>query len=415
MRTLLQTHQRWMQLLLGVIAMIAVSNLQYGWTLFVGPLDSAHHWGRAAIQVAFTIFIWVQTLSTPGDGHLIDRLGPKPMLFLSGLLVALSWVTNSYADSIAMLYAGAVFGGLGVGIATTVAYGNVMKWFSTQRGLAVGLTAAGFGMGGIFTIGYLADVITTSGYQHAFLLFGLLQGGVLLAVAPFLKAPSFAPPSAKGSVPAPGGKDYAPKEIVRTPVFWVMYCMFIMVGAGGLMATAQLAPIATDYRVAGVGVTLFGFTYPALVFALKLNQLMNGFSRLFFGRLSDWLGREWTMFVAFAAEGTGVFLLALFAHNPLWFVLLSGVLFFAWGEIYSLFPALCADLFGRRFASSNYGWLYTAKGVAAAGVPLGSVLMAYTGGWSAVLYIAGSLDILAACMAVLILLPLRKKHLAAPF
>lgn len=179
------------------------------------------------------------------------------------------------------------------------------------------------------------------------------------------------------------------------------------------MATAQLAPIANDYHVAGIGVTLFGLTYPALVFALKLNQIMNGFSRLVFGRLSDWFGREWTMSIAFMAEGTGVFALAFFAHDPLLFVLLSGLTFFAWGEIYSLFPALSADLFGRRFASSNYGWLYTAKGVAAAGVPLGSLLMAYTGSWTPVLIVAGTLDVFAAGMAVLILLPLRRLHLAA--
>lgn len=401
--------QRWVQLALGIVIMAAVSNLQYGWTLFVGPLDATHHWGRVAIQVAFSIFVWVQTLSTPAEGHLIDRFGPRPIMFLSALLVALSWVVDAHANTLGMLYAGAVFGGLGVGIATTVAYGNVMKWFSARRGLAVGLTAAGFGMGGILTIGYLADTIQTSGYQHAFLLFGVLQGLVLLLVAPFLKAPAVIAPAE----PIRSARDYHPFETVRTPVFWVMYFMFVMVGAGGLMATAQLAPIANDYHVAGIGVTLFGLTYPALVFALKLNQIMNGFSRLVFGRLSDWLGREWTMSIAFMAEGTGVFALAFFAHDPLLFVLLSGLTFFAWGEIYSLFPALSADLFGRRFASSNYGWLYTAKGVAAAGVPLGSLLMAYTGSWTPVLIVAGTLDVFAAGMAVLILLPLRRLHLAA--
>src|SRR5213075_2727356 len=193
-------------------------------------------------------------------------------------------------------------------------------------------------------------------------------------------------------------RDYTPAEALKTPVFWVMYFMFVAVGAGGLMAIAQLAPIAKDFKVDNIPVSLLGLTLPALTFALSIDRVLNGFCRPFFGWVSDNIGRENTMFIAFLVEGIGIYALLSFASNPIAFVVLSGLVFFAWREISSLFPATCTDIYGKKFATTNYGMLYTAKGTAALLVPLGNVLMSATGNWTAVFIIAAALNIIAAIM-----------------
>jgi MFS transporter, OFA family, oxalate/formate antiporter len=317
-------------------------------------------------------------------------------------------VINSMADSLFLLYVGAAIGGVGAGVIYGASVGNALKWFPDRRGLAAGLTAAGFGAGSAMTVIPIANMIHSSGYQAAFLWFGLGQGAVVMLVALFLRAPQ------AGEVPAPASpavqqtrRDYGPSEAIRTPVFWVMYVMFVMVGAGGLMAIAQLAPIANDYKIAGVPVSILGLTLPALTFALTIDRVLNGVCRPFFGWVSDQIGRENTMFLAFFVEGIGIYSLLYFANNPVLFVILSGLVFFAWGEIYSLFPATCTDIYGRKFATTNYGMLYTAKGTASLLVPLSSVLTAATGSWHAVFYVAATLNIIAAIMALFVLKPMR--------
>jgi MFS transporter, OFA family, oxalate/formate antiporter len=404
---------RWNQLIFGIICMVMIANLQYGWTLFVGPIDQKYHWGRAAIQVAFTIFVLTETWLVPVEGYLIDKFGPRVMICGSGVLVAIAWVINSVADSLFLLYVGAAVGGIGAGVIYGGSVGNALKWFPDRRGLAAGLTAAGFGAGSALTVIPIAGMIQSSGYESAFLWFGLGQGIVVVIVALFLRAPQ------AGEVAAPAApavqqtrRDYGPAEVIRTPPFWVMYAMFVMVGAGGLMAVAQLAPIATDYKIAGIPVSLLGLTLPALTFALTIDRVLNGICRPFFGWVSDQIGRENTMFIAFLAEGVGIYALLYFADNPVLFVILSGVVFFAWGEIYSLFPATCTDLYGRKFATTNYGMLYTAKGTAALLVPLANVLTTATGSWHAVFYVAAILNIVAALMALIVLKPMRIKIMA---
>ena len=207
-------------------------------------------------------------------------------------------------------------------------------------------------------------------------------------------------------------RDYRPAEVLATPVFWVMYAMFVMVGAGGLMAVAQLGPIATDFKVARIPVSILGLTLPALTFALTIDRVLNGICRPFFGWVSDHIGRENTMFGAFLVEGIGIYALLLFAGNPTLFVILSGLVFFAWGEIYSLFPATCTDIYGRKFATTNYGMLYTAKGTASLLVPLANVLTNATGSWHAVFYVAAILNIIAAVMALAVLKPMRVRAIA---
>src|SRR5262245_15803972 len=405
---------RWGQLVFGIICMVMIANLQYGWTLFVGPINEKYQWGRAAIQVAFTLFVLTETWLVPIEGYLIDKFGPRIMISASGVLVAIAWVLNSVADSLFFLYVGAAIGGIGAGVIYGGSVGNALTWFPDRRGLAAGLTAAGFGAGSALTVIPIANMIQSQGYEAAFLWFGLGQGLVVMLVALLLRAPE------PGEVAVPSAPavqqtrhDYSPGEVLRTPLFWVMYAMFVMVGSGGLMAVAQLAPIATDFNVGKVPVSLLGLTLPALTFALTIDRVLNGVCRPFFGWVSDHIGRENTMFGAFLVEGIGIYALLLFASNPVMFVILSGLVFFAWGEIYSLFPATCTDIYGRKFATTNYGMLYTAKGTAALLVPLANVLTAATGSWHAVFNVAAILNIVAGVMALLVLKPLRIRTMAA--
>jgi OFA family oxalate/formate antiporter-like MFS transporter len=256
-------------------------------------------------------------------------------------------------------------------------------------------------------------MIQSSGYEAAFLWFGLGQGTVVVLVALLLRAPQ------PGEVPVPAApvvqqtrRDYGPMEVLSSMPFWVMYVMFVMVGTGGLMATAQLAPIAKDFKIDTIPVSILGLTLPALQFALSIDRVLNGITRPFFGWVSDQIGRENTMFIAFMLEGIGIYTLLHFATDPLLFVILSGLVFFAWGEIYSLFPATCTDIYGRKYATTNYGLLYTAKGTAALLVPLGNVLTTWTGSWTAVFVIAAILNIIAAVMALVVLRPIRQRAMA---
>ena len=273
---------RWLQLLIGIVCMVMIANLQYGWTLFVGPIGQKHGWDRASIQVAFTIFVLTETWLVPIEGWFVDRYGPKIVVVIGGVLVGISWMLNAYVGSLAMLYVSAAIGGIGAGAVYGTCVGNALKWFPDRRGLAAGLTAAGFGAGSALTIIPIQAMIRSSGYEATFFWFGLGQGLVVFVLGWLLRAPL------TGEVPASthvqqSARSYTPVEMLRTPIFWVMYLMFVLVGAGGLMATAQLAPIANDFKVAGVPLTLIGITLPALTFALSIDRVLNGITRPFFG------------------------------------------------------------------------------------------------------------------------------------
>src|SRR6202140_3591409 len=400
----------WIQLIIGVICMVMIANLQYGWTLFVNPMDTKYHWGRASIQVAFTIFVVLETWLVPVEGYLVDRFGPRWITVIGGALCGIAWSINSVADSLPMLYFAAALGGIGAGGVYGTCIGNALRWFPGKRGLAAGLTAAGFGAGSALTIVPIANMIKVSGYQHTFLTFGLIQGIVVVVFGFLILVPPASLMMAASKL-APGASrlQAKPMEMVKTPVFWVMYAMFVMMATGGLMAVAQLAPIAKDFKVADVPVSLIGLTLPALTFALTIDRILNGLCGPFFGWVSDQIGREPTMFVAFLLEGVGIIALANFGTDPMSFVLLSGLVFFAWGEIYSLFPATVTDTFGATYATTNTGLMYTAKGTASLLVPLTSV-MAAKGNWHPVFMAAAALNILAALMAILILKPMRSSY-----
>jgi MFS transporter, OFA family, oxalate/formate antiporter len=401
---------RWWQLLIGIICMSMIANLQYGWTLFVNPINDKFQWGKAAIQVAFTIFVLTETWLVPIEGYLVDKFGPRPVTVVGGILVGISWAMNSVADSLMMFYISAAIGGTGAGAVYGTCVGNALKWFPDRRGLAAGLTAMGFGAGSAMTVIPIASMIKASGYQQTFLYFGVAQGLVVFVLAWFLRQPdaAFKIAHKPGITATAARRDYAPLEMLLTPTFWVMYLMFVMMAAGGLMATAQLGPIAKDFKIAEIPVSLIGITLPALTFALSIDRVLNGVTRPFFGWVSDRIGRENTMFIAFFLEGIGILMLSKFGHDPVYFVILTGVVFFAWGEIYSLFPATCGDTYGSRYAAGNAGLLYTAKGTASLLVPLTSVLAA-SGGWHTVFWAAAILNLVAAFMALLVLKPMRAR------
>ena len=412
---------RWIQLFLGIICMTMIANLQYGWTLFVNPIADKFGWTRAAIQVAFSIFVLTETWLVPIEGYLVDRFGPRPVVLVGGLLCGIGWVMNSFADSLTLLYIAAAISGVGAGAVYGTCVGNALKWFPDRRGLAAGLTAAGFGAGSALTIIPIQAIIKSMGYQTAFLYFGVAQGLIVMMVALALTDPrhvvsqalvKMAQARSPNSRTPQTGRDYRPLEIVRQPVFWVMYVMFVLVAAGGLMAVAQLAPIAKDFKISDIPVSILGLTLPALTFALTIDRVLNGITRPFFGWVSDHIGRELTMLIAFSLEGIGIMCLYQFGQDPVAFVILSGLVFFAWGEIYSLFPSTNADTFGSKFAAANAGMLYTAKGTASLLVPLSSVLAAATGNWHAVFVVAASMNIVAALLAWFVLRPMRREVIA---
>jgi len=311
-------------------------------------------------------------------------------------------------------------GGIGAGAVYGTCVGHALKWFADRRGLAAGLTAAGFGAGSALTIIPISTMIKTSGYEAAFLYFGIGQGLIVVLLSFVLldrrrKAIAVPQEQAKRFVAQSRqtAANYRPSEVLKEPVFWVMYVMFVLMGAGGLMATAQLAPIAKDFNIADIPVSLIGITLPALTFALSIDRVLNGITRPFFGWVSDHLGRENTMFIAFGLEAVGIVFLGIYGRDPVTFVILTGLVFFAWGEIYSLFPSTCTDTFGTKFATANAGALYTAKGTASLLVPLGSVLAAKTGSWALVFWIAAGMNAVAAVMALAVLKPLRNGLLTA--
>lgn len=406
---------KWRQLAFGILCMAMIANLQYGWTLFVDPIDARFHWGRAAIQLAFTIFVATETWLVPVEAWFVDRYGPRIVVCFGGVMIALSWLINAQATSLWMLYAAAVIGGIGAGSVYGTCVGNALKWFPDRRGLAAGATAAGFGAGAAVTVVPIANMIASSGYQDAFLFFGLGQGAVVVVVLSlFLRKPTGTVPVRRKSLRLPQTTvDRTPHEVVRTPVFWVMYVIFVMVASGGLMAAAQIAPIAHDFRVADVPVSLFGLQMAALTFAISLDRIFDGFGRPFFGYISDTIGRETTMIIAFSIAAAAIVVLLNYGAHPLVFVFATAIYFGVFGEIYSLFPATCGDTFGSTYATTNAGLLYTAKGTAAFLVPVASMISAAYG-WSAVFAIIITFNVVAAGLALFVLKPMRTRYLAEP-
>jgi OFA family oxalate/formate antiporter-like MFS transporter len=405
---------RWVQAGLGIVCMFMIANLQFGWTVFVDPLHKNMGWSLAAIQLSFTIFVLVETWLVPFEAALVDRFGPRVMVVGGGILAALGWVVNGTIHTLPGLYAGGAIAGIGAGMIYGTCVPNAVKWFSRHRGLAAGLTVAGFGAGAALTVTPLVMMIERSGPFHTFTFFGIMQGAVIVICGLFLVSPPRQATAAmlRESRCLQGPGDSPLSQTLRSPVFWVMYVMFTLVAAGGLMAVAQLAPIAKSFKIADTPVQVAFWTAPALLLTLQLNNIVGGISRPLLGWISDNVGREKTLCVAFIVEGIGVWAFSKFGHTPVSFIALAALVFFAWGEVYSIFPSLVRDHFGQRYAATNYGVMYTAKGIGSLLVPISGIITAMTGSWTAALYLSAALNIIAAILAIAVLWPLRLREVA---
>jgi MFS transporter, OFA family, oxalate/formate antiporter len=405
--------QRWLQLTIGVVAMMAISSPQYVWTLFVKPLQTSLNASLAAIQVTFSILIVVQTWLSPLQGFAIERFGVRTLFSAGALLVGASWVLGAYATSTMGLYLTyGLLGGLGTGIVYIGIIGLMVQWFPDRRGFAVGMVAAGYGFGAILFTFPVDSAIKASGYQTTLVNFGLVFGALVLVTAQLLRKPSAGMIPAKALIPTAvvqTKRQFSPSEMLRTPIFWLMFVMMTLMSTGGLMVTSQMSAFAREFGVAEV--IVFGLA--ALPLALTIDRFANGLTRPFFGWVSDRIGRENTMAVAFLLEAAAVFSLLAFKHDATAFVLLSGLVFFGWGEIFSLFPSTLTDTFGAEHATTNYGFLYMSQGIGSVlGGPIAALLHDSFGNWVPVFYIVIALDIVTAIAAILLLKPMRRSWLA---
>ena len=388
-------NNRWFQLGASLIAMIMIANLQYAWTLFVGPMRETTGWALSDVQMAFALFILFQTWIQPLDGWLIDRLGPRWFISAAGILCGVGWAGMGYATSLPMLYTLYCLAGTGAAFVYSGSIGSALKWFKDRRGLASGIMAAGFGGGTALFIPIISSLIADRGYQYTFVATGVFQGLMILGVAQFLRHPhatADAPKAAAAGAVQVGTRHFTTFEMLRTPHFYAMYAAFLMMATGGLLVTANAAPISRAW----------GYSAAVLTLAATLSPLANGASRIFWGWASDRLGRENTMIIAFVLQAISLFLvIALGQFSAAWFVVTLVLVYFTWGEIYSLFPSTSADYFGTRYATSNYAVLYTAKGVASIiGGWFGAVLYEQFGSWSVGFYGSAVMALLAAGIAL---------------
>jgi MFS transporter, OFA family, oxalate/formate antiporter len=404
----LNINNRWFQLVASLVAMIMIANLQYAWTLFVQPLQTGTGWKLSDIQFAFTLFILFQTWIQPLDGWLIDRLGPRWFISAAGLLCGIGWAGIGMATSLPMLYTLYCAAGMGAAFVYSGSIGSALKWFKERRGLASGIMAAGFGGGTALFIPFISSMIASRGYQATFLATGILQGLVIFIVAQFLRHPPAEPASApKAAVAVAGGaqvdkRQFTTLEMLQTPRFYAMYAMFVLMATGGLLVTANAGPMAKSWGFDPVSVPFLWWSYATLTLAATLSPLANGGSRVFWGWASDRLGREMTMVITFVLQAICLFMVvALGQFSAGWFVFTLVLVYFTWGQIYSLFPSTAADYFGTRHATSNYAVLYTAKGVASIiGGWVGALLYEQSGSWAMGFYGSALMALVAAGMAV---------------
>jgi oxalate/formate antiporter len=403
---------RWLQLGLGVIAMMSISSPQYVWTLFVAPFQGATGATLPAIQITFSLLIVLQTWLAPLQGWLVDRFGPKFLIATGAALTGLGFVLSAQATTPLALYL--TYGGLcgfGTGIVYIGIIGLMVKWFPDRRGFAVGLAAAGYGFGAIVTTFPIDMMLKSSGHKPTLVTFGLILGGIGVCAALGLRAPRaeeirFRPAS---QTVATCTRNFAPSEMLKTPIFWLMFAMMTMMSTGGLMVVSQFAPVMRDFGLAEVAISGLA----ALPFALTLQRIANGLTRPFFGWVSDNIGREHTMFIAFAMEAVAVWVMLMTRGNPVLFAVMSGIVFFGWGEIFSLFPSTLTDTFGTKHATTNFGFLYIAQGVGSVfGGPVAAWMHDASGSWFPVFWLIIILDATTALLALLVLKPMRARWIA---
>jgi oxalate/formate antiporter len=402
-------HSRWYQLLLGLVCMIVISSPQYVWTLFTQPLMTTVQATLAQIQITFSILIVIQTFLAPCQGLLVDRFGPRLLLSVGGALTGLSWVLAARATTLTGLYLTyGLLGGIGTGIVYVGVIGHMVQWFPDRRGFATGLVAAGYGMGALLTTFPIAELLNSAGYQQALVRYGWIFVAVGVIAAQGLRTAT-PDAQAKTRIVDPGSRQFRPSEMLRTPIFWLMFVMMTMMSTAGLMVTSQMAAFTRDFGMANAVV----FGLPLLPLALSVDRVMNGLTRPFFGWLSDHIGRENTMVIAFTLEGAAMTLWLLTRSHPVLFVILSGVVLFGWGEIFSLFPSTLTDTYGTKYATTNYGFLYMAQGIGSVlGGPVAALLHDAYGSWMPVFAIIIAMNFATALLAGLMLKPMRRRWLA---
>jgi oxalate/formate antiporter len=405
---------RWVQLLLGLVCMILISSPQYVWALFTQPMTAALGSTLAELQITFSILIVVQTFLSPWQGVLVDRFGPRVLLSIGVLVTGMSWVLAAQATTLPALYLTyGLLGGIGTGIVYVGVIGHMVQWFPDARGLATGLVASGYGVGALLTTFPIATVLRESSYPTALTRFGLLFAGAGLLAAQGLRRPDVSTHiewnrAQRAHSPAAIAVDLAPTQMLATPIFWLMFAMMTMMSTTGLMVTSQMGAFTRDFGMADM--LLYGL--PVLPLALSIDRVTNGATRPLFGWISDRFGRENTMLVAFGLEGTAMTVWLLTRHSPMLFVLLSGLVFFGWGEIFSLFPSTLTDTFGTKHATANYGCLYIAQGVGSVlGGPVAALLHQSTGSWIPVFAVIIAMDFTTAALAIGLLKPMRRRWL----
>ncbi len=403
------TSTRWIQLVLGLISMMSISSPQYVWTLFTKPFQDSLGMPLSAVQVTLTILIVLQTWLSPAQGYFVDKFGPKTLIAAGCILSGLGWVTSAYATSLTMLYLTyGLFCGVGTGVVYIGIIGQMVRWFPDRRGFATGMVAAGYGFGAIATTFPIDSMIKAAGYQHTLVVFGIGMAIVGAVAALMMRAPTSSdklPPAAV----ATSKKDVAPQAMIKTPVFWLMFFMMSMMSTGGLMVILNFAAFSRSFGVANVMV----WGLAALPLALTVDRITNGLTRPFFGWVSDRIGRENTMGIAFLFEACAIVGLVLARNDAMLFVILSAVVFFGWGEIFSLFPSTLTDTFGTKNATTNYGFLYMAQGVGSVlGGPIAALIFENTGSWLPVFGIIIAMDTLTGLLALFALKPLRKAYLS---
>lgn len=395
---------KWRQMIAGLVCMGAISSPQYVWTLFTPVLKTDFSTSAAALQITFSLLIVLQTLFSPIQGWIARHVSPRTLIMAGIVLTGLSWVASAQVYSLTMLYL--TYGGLG-GVGTGIVYVGVvsllMQWFPKNRGMAAGAAAAGYGMGAMLTTFPISHLLAATDWRNTMMVFGVIMAVVGVVAACFLKVPE-----SVSSPDAPEATGYLTSYVVRTPLFWLMFFMMATMATSGLMVTSQLAQIGTDFGVAHL--TILGMA--ALPLAMTLDRIANGVTRPLFGWVSDHLGREQTMAFAFSLEALALTCWLALANHPVAFVLLSGIVFLGWGEIFSLFPATLTDTFGTRDASRNYGLLYMAQGVGAVfGGPLAAWLHQASGNWHMVFTLAIGGDLLTAFLALAVLRPMRRRFM----
>ena len=407
-------QNRWIQLLLGVTCMIMISSPQYVWALFTRPFTDALGVSLSQVQVTFSILIVVQTFLAPSQGYLVDRFGPRVLLSLGAVLTGLSWVFAAAANSLPGLYLSyGLLGGLGTGIVYIGVVGHMVQWFPDKRGLATGLVAAGYGFGAVLTTFPIARMMEATSYQHTLLEFGMIFGVAGLIAAQGLQRPDSAWVALQRERPRrpsqpESSRSFTPQEMLRTPIFWLMFLMMTMMSTSGLMVISQKGAFTKDFGL----VEAFVFGLPLLPLTLSIDRVTNGLTRPFFGWVSDRIGRENTMVIAFGLEGVATIIWLLTRSNPVVFVVMSGVVFFGWGEIFSLFPSTLTDTYGTRYATTNYGFLYMAQGVGSVlGGPVAALLHEATGSWIPVFAVIIGMDFATALLAQFALKPIRGRWL----